>query len=125
MRPSYACSDRKDLPAAVLEEIGRRKPLLKNYPVKRALAFHPRAPRLVTFRLLRELYLMDLVQLTLLPGIPVELKRNAEDQLIARLPSSRWDRKSRWRGAVRRGLRELCWPKGTRKSWKSFLTTRI
>jgi hypothetical protein len=78
--------NRKDLPAAVLEEIGRRKPLLKNYQVKRALAFHPRAPRLVSLRLLRDLYLMDLVQLTLLPGIPAELKRNAEDQLIARLP---------------------------------------
>jgi hypothetical protein len=78
--------DRKDLPAAVLEEIGRRKPLLKNYQVKRALAFHPRAPRLVSLRLLRDLYLMDLVQLTLLPGISAELKRNAEDQVIARLP---------------------------------------
>jgi len=78
--------ERKDLPAAVLEEIGRRKPLLKNYRVKRALAFHPRSPRLVSLRLLRDLYLMDLVQLTFLPGIPTELKRNAEDQLIARLP---------------------------------------
>src|SRR5258708_35063218 len=78
--------ERKDLPAAVLEEIGRRKPLLKNYRVKRALAFHPRSPRLVSLRLLRDLYLMDLVQLTFLPGISTELKRNAEDQLIARLP---------------------------------------
>jgi hypothetical protein len=78
--------DRKDLPAAVLEEIGRRKPLLKNYRVKRALAFHPRSPRLVSLRLLRDLYLMDLVQLTFLPGISTELKRNAEDQLIGRLP---------------------------------------
>lgn len=78
--------DRKDLPVAVLEELGRRKPLLKNYRVKRALAFHPRSPRLVSLRLLRDLYLMDLVQLTFLPGISTELKRNAEDQLIARLP---------------------------------------
>ncbi len=46
--------ERKDLPAAVLEEIGRRKPLLKNYRVKRALAFHPRSPRLVSLRLLRD-----------------------------------------------------------------------
>jgi hypothetical protein len=78
--------ERKDLPVAVLEEIGRRKPLLKNYPVKRALAFHPRTPRLISLRLLRDLYLMDLVQLTLSPGVPAELKRNAEDQLAARLP---------------------------------------
>lgn len=78
--------DRKDLPVAVLEEIGRRKPLVKNYRVKRSLAFHPRSPRLVSLRLLRDLYLMDLVQLTFLPGISTELKRNAEDQLITRLP---------------------------------------
>jgi len=78
--------DRKDIPAEVLEEVARRKPLLKNYRVKRALAFHPRTPRLASLRLIRELYLMDIVQLTLLPGISVELKRNAEEQLVARLP---------------------------------------
>jgi hypothetical protein len=78
--------DRKDLPGEVLEEVARRKPLLKNYRVKRALAFHPRTPRLASLRLIRELYLMDLVQLTLLTGISAELKRNAEEQLLARLP---------------------------------------
>jgi len=78
--------DRKDLPTEILEEVAGRKPLLKNYRVKRALAFHPRTPRLASMRLIRELYLMDLVQLTLLPGISAELKRNAEEQLIARLP---------------------------------------
>jgi hypothetical protein len=78
--------ERKDLPAEILEEVARRKPLLKNYRVKRALAFHTRAPRLATLRLLRELYLMDLVQLALLPGTPGDLKRGAENQLVARLP---------------------------------------
>ena len=78
--------ERKNLPGEVLEEIARRKSLLKSYRVKRALAFHPRTHRLVSLRLVRELYLMDLVQLTLLPGIPAELKRSAEDQLLARLP---------------------------------------
>ena len=78
--------DRKDLPAEILEEVARRKPLMKNYRVKRALAFHPRTPRLANLRLMRELYLMDLVQLTLLPGTSGELKRIAEEQLVARLP---------------------------------------
>lgn len=78
--------ERKNLPGEFLEEVARRKHLLKNYRVKRALAFHPRTPRLITLRLLRDLYLMDLVQLTLLPGIPTELKRSAEDQLVSRLP---------------------------------------
>lgn len=78
--------ERKDLPGEVLEEVGKRKPLLKSYRVKRALCFHPRGPRLVTLRLIRELYLMDLVQLTLSPAVPAELKRNAEEQLVSRLP---------------------------------------
>src|ERR1700757_3933962 len=78
--------DRKDIPVEILEEVARRKPLLKNYRVKRALAFHPRTPRLGSLRLIRELYLMDLVQLTLLAGTSAELKRIAEEQLVARLP---------------------------------------
>src|SRR5258707_3500338 len=78
--------ERKDLPGEILEEIARRKALLKSYRVKRALAFHPRAPRLVSLRLLRDLYLMDLVQVAILPGVSAELKRNAEEQLIVRLP---------------------------------------
>jgi hypothetical protein len=78
--------ERKDLPGEILEEVGRRKHLLRNYRVKRALAFHPRAPRLISLRLLRDLYLMDLVQLTLSPGVLAELKRSAEEQLLTRLP---------------------------------------
>ena len=77
---------RKDLPAELIEEIAQRKPLLKSYAVKKALVLHPHTPRLVSLRLLRDLYLMDLVQLTLTAGALAELKRNAEEQLIARLP---------------------------------------
>jgi len=77
---------RKILPPEVAEEISKRREWLKVYAVKKALASHPHAPRLVSMRLLRELYLMDLVQIALLPGVSAELKRNAEDQLAARLP---------------------------------------
>jgi hypothetical protein len=78
--------ERKNLPTEILEEVARRKSLLKSYRVKRSLAFHPRTPRLISMRLLRDLYLMDLVQVAILPGVSAELKRNAEDQLLARLP---------------------------------------
>jgi hypothetical protein len=77
--------DRKDLPTEVLEEVGKRKHLLKNYRVKRALAFHPHTPRLMSLRLTRDLYLMDLAQLALTVGALPELKRIAEGQLLARL----------------------------------------
>src|ERR1051325_10078989 len=65
---------RKDLPGELIEEIAQRKPLLKNYAVKKALVLHPHTPRLVSMRMLRDLYLMDLVQLTLTPGALAELK---------------------------------------------------
>jgi hypothetical protein len=76
---------RKDLPTEVLEEIGRRKQFLKSYSIKKSLLLHPRTPRLVGLRLLKELYLMDLVQFTLAPAVSAELKRYAEEQIVARL----------------------------------------
>jgi hypothetical protein len=77
--------DRKDLSPEILEEVVGRKNLLKNYRVKRALAFHPHTPRLASMRLIRDLYLMDLAQLALSVGAQPELKRLAEGQLLARL----------------------------------------
>jgi hypothetical protein len=87
MDETHLCAllDRKDLSVEILEQVARRKALLKNYRVKRALAFHPHIPRLASLRLVRDLYPMDLAQLALLPGAPAELRRIAEDQLVARL----------------------------------------
>lgn len=77
---------RKDLPAEILENIATRKNFLKSYAVKRALVFHVNSPRLVGLRLLRDLYLMDLVQFSLSPSVSTELKRHAEEYIVARLP---------------------------------------
>jgi hypothetical protein len=77
---------RKELPAEIIENIATRKTFLKSYAVKRALVFHPSAPRIVGLRLLRDLYLMDLVQFSLSPSASAELKRHAEEYIIARLP---------------------------------------
>jgi len=77
---------RKDLPSELLAEIGERKSLLKNYAAKKALMFHPRTPRLIGLRLLRDIHLMDLVQFALSPSVSVELKLQAETQIIGRIP---------------------------------------
>lgn len=77
---------RKDIPAEILEEIGGRKALMKSYAAKKALLFHPKAPRLIALRMLKDLYLMDLVQFALSPAVAAELKRYAEEQVIAKLP---------------------------------------
>jgi len=78
--------ERKDLPGTLLDEIAKRKSWRTNYRVRRALAGHPHTPRLVAMRLLRDLHLMDLVRISLLPASPVELRRLAEERVLARLP---------------------------------------
>lgn len=77
---------RKDLQTDFLAEILRRRRFLKNYQVKKLLAFHPHTPRTDGLRLLRDLYLMDLVQFAISPGVLPDLKRKAEDQVVAKLP---------------------------------------
>ncbi|HXN24949.1 MAG TPA: hypothetical protein VOA41_19630 [Candidatus Dormibacteraeota bacterium] len=77
---------RLDLSGELLQQIARRRAFMSVYRVKRAMAFHPHAPRLVVMRLARELYLMDLVQLSRQPGVPAELRRVADNILVARLP---------------------------------------
>src|SRR5258707_12869155 len=76
--------ERKDLRGELLEEVARRKALLKSYRAKRSLAFHTRTPRLVRLRLLRDLYLMHLVQISVLPAVSPELQLNADQHLLAR-----------------------------------------
>ncbi len=78
--------ERKDLPGTLLDEIAKRKSWRTNYRVRRALAGHPHTPRLVAMRLLRDLHLMDLVRISLLPASPVELRRLAEERVLAQLP---------------------------------------
>jgi hypothetical protein len=77
---------RKDLRSDFLAEVLKHRDFLKSYVVKKSLAFHPRTPRSAALRLLRDLYLMDLVQFTISPGGLPDLKRKAEDQVVARLP---------------------------------------
>src|SRR2546422_10962445 len=77
--------ERKNLPSELLEEIAQCGAFLKSYRVKRALAFDPRTPRVVSMRLLRDLYLMEFLQLTLQPVLPVESKSLAQEPLLTRL----------------------------------------
>jgi hypothetical protein len=78
--------ERKDLPGTLLGEIAKKKTWRTNYRVRRALAGHPHTPRLAAMRLLRELHLMDLVRISLQTASPVELRRLAEDRVLAQLP---------------------------------------
>lgn len=76
---------RKDLPRELLEAIAKNDELIQSQRVKAALVANPHTPRLVAMKLLKFLYLFDLVQVTLAPAVPTEIKRLAEDQILARL----------------------------------------
>ena len=77
---------RKDLRSEFLEAVVSTRRLMKNYQIKKLVAFHPHTPRIEGIRLLRDLYLMDLVQFSISPGVLPDLKRKAEDQVIAKMP---------------------------------------
>jgi len=76
-----------DLPSEDIEQISKNTALMKSRKVRLAVAAHPRAPRRLTLRLIRELYTFDLMQFSLMPVVPADLKRVAEEQLVARLAS--------------------------------------
>lgn len=78
--------ERRELSGALLGEIAKRNNWRTNYRVRRALAGHPHTPRLVAMRVLRDLHLMDLVRISLLPASPAELRRLAEERVLAQLP---------------------------------------
>ncbi|MFQ5817881.1 MAG: hypothetical protein ACE5H2_07995, partial [Terriglobia bacterium] len=76
---------RKDLPRELLEAIAKNEQLTRSQRVKVALVEHARTPRLVSLRLMKFLYLFDLVTVSLQPAVPTEIKRLAENQIINRV----------------------------------------
>ncbi len=77
--------ERKNLPGRLLDSVARNKQWMRSYAVRLRVASHAHTPRLVAIRLVRQLYLFDLVRVSLLPSAPAELRRLAEDQLIAKM----------------------------------------
>jgi hypothetical protein len=77
--------ERKDLSGLLLEEISKRKTWRGNYRVRLGLAAHPHTPRLIAMRLMRELHLMDLVRISLLPTSSMELRRLADERVMTQL----------------------------------------
>lgn len=77
---------RMDLPAALVEQIASREQWLTSYRVRRSLAYHPHVPLALGLRLVRELFVVDLVQLVLLPSAAPPVKHLAEELILARLP---------------------------------------
>ena len=76
---------RPDLPADVLEQLGKDGTVLKHRKVKLALVEHPKTPRHVSLPLIRQLYTFDLMQVALTPAVPADVKLAADEALCNRM----------------------------------------
>jgi hypothetical protein len=78
--------ERLDLPASVLAAVASEGKWTSSEGIRLRLARHPHTPRRISLALLRQLYLFDLVRLSLLPSAPAEVRRVADEIIITRVP---------------------------------------
>ncbi|HET8891321.1 MAG TPA: hypothetical protein VFQ41_20625 [Candidatus Angelobacter sp.] len=84
---ALALLNRNDLPREALEALSKNGPLARLRKVRMAMVVHQRTPRHVSVPAIRHLYTFDLMQVALLPSVPPDVKRAAEEVLISKLGS--------------------------------------
>ncbi|HEY2117344.1 MAG TPA: hypothetical protein VGJ51_19745 [Candidatus Angelobacter sp.] len=84
---ALALLNHRDLPREALEALSKNGPLARLRKVRMAIVTHPRTPRHVSVPTIRHLHTFDLMQVALLPSVPPDVKRAAEEVLISKLAS--------------------------------------
>ncbi len=82
---ALAFLERRDLPPQALEELARNSGVSRVRKVRIALVTHPRTPRHVSVPVIRQLYPFELMQIALTPAVAPDVKRAAEEGIIARV----------------------------------------
>lgn len=82
---ALALLQRRDLPREAVEILFKQKALTKLRKVQLAIVMHPNAPRHVSVPVIRHLYAFELMQIALAPTVPADVKRTAEEAIVARL----------------------------------------
>ena len=77
----------QDLASDVIEQINRNAAVMKSRKVRIAVASHPRTPRRIALRIIRELYTFELMKFALTPAAAADLKRVADELLVIRASS--------------------------------------
>jgi hypothetical protein len=78
--------DRLDLPVTVLSAVAGAGKWASSEAVRLRLARHPRTPKRFALAAVRQLYLFDLVRVSLLPSTPADIRRVAEEVILTRVP---------------------------------------
>src|SRR5579871_677536 len=76
-----------DVTPDAIEQLSQNAALMKSRKVRLALAAHPRTPRRIALRLIRELYTFELMRFAMIPAAAADLKRVADEMLLSRLSS--------------------------------------
>ncbi|HLV95169.1 MAG TPA: hypothetical protein VKS44_08245 [Candidatus Acidoferrales bacterium] len=77
---------RPDLSSNVLSAIAAGKKWTAGEAVRLGLAQHPRTPKRIALAMVRQLYVFDLARLNLLTSVPADIRRVAEEIILARVP---------------------------------------
>lgn len=78
--------ERLDLPVSVLSAVAVEGKWMSSEGIRLRLASHPRTPRRFALAAVRQLFLFDLVRLSLLPSAPADIRRVAEEVILTRVP---------------------------------------
>jgi hypothetical protein len=76
---------RGDLPPECLVALSKNRSVAKYRKVRVAMVAHVRAPRHLSLPLLRLLYTFDLMRVAVMPTVAADIKRAAEEVLLAKL----------------------------------------
>jgi len=77
--------ERVNLPAEVLSAVAQERRWSSSGAVRLRIARHPHAPRRTALAALRQLFVFDLVRVSLLPSAPAEIRRVAEEIMVTRI----------------------------------------
>jgi hypothetical protein len=78
--------ERLDLSTNVLSAVGSEGKWTASEAIRLGVARHPRTPKRIALAVVRQLFLFDLVKLSLLPSAPGDIRRIAEEVIITRIP---------------------------------------
>jgi hypothetical protein len=79
--------ERLDLTSKLLSAVADKGKWTSSERVRVRLARHPNTPRRIALALLRQLFLFDLVAVSLQPSAPADIRRAAEGIVLTRIPN--------------------------------------
>lgn len=79
--------DRLDLSSKILSAVAAKPKWTASEAIRLRLARHPKTPRRIALSAVRQLFLFDLVRLSLLPSAPADIRRVAEEIILTRIPN--------------------------------------